>query len=356
MNENRSKAGKLESLQVFRGLAALSVIFYHVSLQFKYLVTEVSVEGVHSYARLGSLGVDFFFVLSGFIIFLIHQKDLGVPASARGFAIKRVIRIWPLVLAIVLIKSCYVALVRPADLSLIDVVNNLLLLPGPKLVGVSWTLTFEMLFYCAFFFAIVFGKKFAYYTALIWALIVLVFAMSGVSPADPLRTFVSPYILQFLAGALTAWVWRRVVLSRKISWVLGLTVLGLAIIGASFHPFNATHREWVADLDPIAGRALWGVVFCGTILLAVSNEALFQSRAMALLGVLGNASYAIYLFHNEMITLLIVVFRKLRLYGSVPTEVLMASVGIAVLIGGIVVHFLLERPLLRLCKKRATLG
>ena len=68
----------LKCLQAGRALAALAVVAFHLSTAFsdpRY--------GSHSigqaFTRHGNLGVDFFFVLSGFIILNAHARDIGRP-------------------------------------------------------------------------------------------------------------------------------------------------------------------------------------------------------------------------------------------------------------------------------------
>ena len=77
---------KLISLQYLRGLAATLVVFHHA------LATDLTI--AHgAWGKVGSWGVDIFFVISGFIIWRSAQ---GRPFSARGFLFRRVVRIFPL--------------------------------------------------------------------------------------------------------------------------------------------------------------------------------------------------------------------------------------------------------------------
>ena len=86
---------KLLSLQAGRGVAAIGVVFDHVSLimaQPEYGAHNV----LASVTQYGILGVNFFFVLSGFIILMAHYKDIGQPRSVGSYAYRRVIRIYPI--------------------------------------------------------------------------------------------------------------------------------------------------------------------------------------------------------------------------------------------------------------------
>jgi peptidoglycan/LPS O-acetylase OafA/YrhL len=76
-------------LQIGRGFAALFVVLFHLNN---------SVWGIGKYFRdpfsqalgFGNAGVQFFFVLSGFIIYLVHADDIGVPEQFRRLVFKKV--------------------------------------------------------------------------------------------------------------------------------------------------------------------------------------------------------------------------------------------------------------------------
>ena len=53
-------------------------------------------EGAGAAFNFGYAGVEFFFVLSGFIMVLVHRRDFGQPSKALVFMRKRVVRIYPI--------------------------------------------------------------------------------------------------------------------------------------------------------------------------------------------------------------------------------------------------------------------
>jgi exopolysaccharide production protein ExoZ len=83
-----------KSLQGTRALAALLVVLFHLGNTIalgKYF-------GIEAFAipfKFGSAGVEFFFVLSGFIIFAAHRNDISKPRRLTNYISKRVIRIYP---------------------------------------------------------------------------------------------------------------------------------------------------------------------------------------------------------------------------------------------------------------------
>ena len=94
--------GHLPALDGVRGLAILMVLLFHfVGQTTATNRLESAVNGVLSY---GCLGVDLFFVLSGFLITGILYDSSASPGYFRGFYMRRVLRIFPLyygVLAVV---------------------------------------------------------------------------------------------------------------------------------------------------------------------------------------------------------------------------------------------------------------
>jgi peptidoglycan/LPS O-acetylase OafA/YrhL len=77
----------LASLEGWRGLLALCVVAFH----FSYLYFG------SNWAPFGYLGVDFFFLLSGFIIARQYEASIALrETDFRTFAVRRLARLWPL--------------------------------------------------------------------------------------------------------------------------------------------------------------------------------------------------------------------------------------------------------------------
>lgn len=86
-------AKRLNLIQVFRGLAAVLVVFAHTDLIYNQNLNQ---DFLFKITTFGGSGVDFFFVLSGFIMFYIHQKDIGHQNKLGIFLFKRFTRVYPL--------------------------------------------------------------------------------------------------------------------------------------------------------------------------------------------------------------------------------------------------------------------
>jgi len=84
------------TLDALRGIAALAVMIYHQQ--------RAAVMG-HGY-----LAVDFFFILSGFVIAKAYERKLLSDMSFARFALVRIARLYPLLIAATLVASAYMAM------------------------------------------------------------------------------------------------------------------------------------------------------------------------------------------------------------------------------------------------------
>src|SRR5947209_3437989 len=138
---------QFDSLQVGRGFAALIVILFHARLIATKIAPLSRFEQIFSF---GSSGVDFFFVLSGFLICYVHLNDIGHPTSLWRYVRKRFTRIYPPYWVLCGLLAPWYLLIP----SLVAhqgargwpvILKSLALLPqnGTRIVGVTWSLEYE---------------------------------------------------------------------------------------------------------------------------------------------------------------------------------------------------------------------
>ncbi|MGR9148103.1 acyltransferase family protein [Rhizobium leguminosarum] len=139
--------GRFIFLDELRGLAALSVILLHASQIFSFRLNS------HP-----SLAVDFFFCLSGFVLANGYDQKLKSGAlGSRAFFLKRVVRLYPMIvvgvaLGVLASQFALTPSIALADVSILAV-GALLLLPLGLLVGQEafainnplWSICFEMI-------------------------------------------------------------------------------------------------------------------------------------------------------------------------------------------------------------------
>ena len=152
---------ELRAFTSLRGLAALAVVAMHFSATAQTLTSD----RVPSLVPRGHMAVDFFFVLSGFIMSYTYADSFlsGRPGAYVGFLTRRVARILPLhIVVIVLVVVAAGASVTLTGANIFfesgaffpDLMANLLLLPGLGLGtnfnGPSWSISTEMVAYLLF--------------------------------------------------------------------------------------------------------------------------------------------------------------------------------------------------------------
>src|SRR5215467_2966167 len=102
MNEKKEQKGKVffPNLDGLRFICFLSVFLFHsFATNYQYIKGAPLYRFVKGFlVANGNLGVNFFFVLSGFLItyLLFAEKEKYSKISIRNFYIRRILRIWPL--------------------------------------------------------------------------------------------------------------------------------------------------------------------------------------------------------------------------------------------------------------------
>lgn len=330
---------QITSLQVFRGLAALAVVMYHGSMSTSTYVAPVPPTAAAIFGQ-GYLGVDFFFVLSGFIIMYAHSGDGRSLDAVRRYTFKRLVRIFPayLPLAIALI-ALYAAFPGfsfngAPDYSLS---SSLLLVPAdrPPVLSVAWTLVHELLFYTIFLLFFVSRRLFVY-SLIGWAsLIVATNIIAGDMVNDPtnwLRYPLSILNMEFMLGVVAAWMVTSSVVACKPSWLIaGGVVMAASLLSAM----------------EISGIAFLRLGFAAGLALMIVGVARWERTNSpgwpVILVLMGNASYSIYLVHNPVFS---VAQRLSKQAGFNWVGGLIAGVAMAVA-AGYVYHIALERRAVR---------
>jgi exopolysaccharide production protein ExoZ len=316
----------LYGIQYLRAFAALAVVVFHAA------------EKSGEHFAIGAAGVDVFFVISGFIMWVISERR---PMTPQGFLLDRIRRIAPSYWLVtgVMILGAVAGLFPNLQLTGAHVLGSLFFMPmvspsngeiWPVLVQ-GWTLNFEIFFYVLFAGALFLPRY--------WRLVFLSVAFGCFfligqifQPASPaLHTYTRPIILEFLGGVFLAELWLR-------RWIAG-TSLGLACIGASLSGFAAIFLIG-ADFD----EAICGPLAMALVYGMVSLEADGSIGRVPVLTYLGDASYSIYLWHTLAIS---VIVKAAGLVGLSTSFTIVASV-IGGTILGAAAYELVEKPVRKL--------
>ncbi|MCO7219995.1 acyltransferase [Klenkia sp. PcliD-1-E] len=378
-----TRKGRLEFLDALRGIAAFVVAVQHIGETHWVEVLGWS----HHWFRAGEFGVLVFFLCSGFIIpaSLERRNDLV------EFWIGRAFRLWPLYLAvmalIMLAWGTSARLAPPAGFRVLeDGVLNLTMLQvfstRPLVIGASWTLGYELVFYLLVSVLFLLGLHRRSTTTSVVLLVAALGAggltslwMLQLRPTDTWWTFPAAGLLlvAVAAGRVPAWHGRAAVVAMGAVVVLAMSnrphdlyfsllLLGSMFVGTVLYRFTAgqvsgrvaarvfglalvvivlAQYSWhIGYTEPISGETPRWWTEAGTFVaayLVFGAALLLRHRSWPrALTYLGTISYSVYLLH----ALVLIVFPPLPGGPWVGFLAMMA----ATLLGSVLTYHVVEKP------------
>lgn len=326
-----SKRVTLELIQAGKGIAAMAVVLLYV------LGTLQSGEFIGL-----SSGIDFFFVLSGFIICFAYGKGLGKLSTVPVFLKNRFIRIYPLYFLVIL--SYFLANIAAhgggSTWKWKIIVKSFLLIPQPHsgifpVEMTGGTLGHLALLYLLFALVIPLsaGPRFGLIVA--WIALNVAF-MSGYIPRR-LDFLFSFHHFEFLLGCLCAFIAERNyrLFPGMMALFLGASFLVLQMVNEFFGLFDVHH--FIA----------YGIPFSLIVFGLASYDLFRRVKLNPLFGKLGDASYSLYLTHFGVAKFSLTILGSLVPAGKVGVAVSgLITLGVCIVVG-LAVHEIVEKPLLR---------
>ena len=352
LSRTPSGDGRLGMIEAGRALAALAVVLFHADT---IVTTNIAGAKGLPLLGLGERGVDFFFVLSGFIITLVHAGDIGRPDRLKRFAWRRWSRIYP-ILWIVVAGTTAMNVVLDGELyGAAKLWTSFTLWPSMvwPTPSVAWTLRHEIIFY-ALFGLLVLSRRWGGVVAFGWLGMTLLqtgLLLAGTSLHGLPAMLFSPLNLQFTVGCGVALAHRRF----GARYWQGALLLGLSLLVIAAWAkiaFALPGRTVMAYESPVGVTAdlvaglLFGLVVFG---LAGASSAVRTGRFVLLLGA---SSYALYLVHTPVLGLTGRFLPKILPHGfllSGGAYVLLVAAAVAV---GLLTHLVFEKPIARWLNRR----
>lgn len=345
---------KLNALQALRAHAAAMVVFVHAISTYGEKIGVV--EDLSLPQGLGQLGVKIFFCISGFIIYNSTEKLTPCFSSAREFIIRRGIRIAPLYWLATFVYAIKLSF-QGFPPSFVELMKSLLFMPYGDgngmmrpVLGVGWSLNFEMMFYGIFFFSILFNVRTRFYfiTATLIALSTIHYAIETISPIsanlNPIYLITDYFLYYFLTGVLLAKLAERFNASRY--WIKTTENQSLALTAAliiGYFYYTATH-----SIDAYILEALMLLCSVACVLSCIIESQEYktsESLTGKTLCLAGDASYSTYLTHGFVMGPVARIIHMLKIEIS-PLAFSFAMIFVCT-VAGIIVHIYIEKPSLR---------
>lgn len=350
--ESVKNTQSIDGLQYLRGIAALMVVFFHARSYFG---------DVPEWTRVGSRGVDIFFVISGFIMAYSTRRigdDVTAVKASLLFLSKRFIRVVPLYwIALLWTSSPYWVswlstsgslkeLYQNFNAELSSIAKDFVFIPHlsidedepgeifPVLIQ-GWTLNYELFFYFIFGLSMLFRKYRLVSTSLvIVALVVLgkIYHFNDVVA----QFYTSSILIEFVFGIIVFEVYSKTLhqtCRRALLMLFG--TIGFLLLNSG----SSTNDKLV--LAVASAIIVWVFI------------RLFRGVHIGPLKLLGDASYSIYLFHlaTFQITRGILAYLGLNPSGYLNIAFIILMHVLVSIVTGVAIFYAIEKPLLRILRK-----
>lgn len=337
---------ELRALTSVRGIAAWMVVLFHIRFSMAFLPG-----GVVAALGKGYLAVDFFFLLSGFVIWLTYGERLRREglAGAPGFLKRRIARVWPLHMFMLGVAVALALLLiatgrgNPQDFPFARLPLNVLMMQtwgftdGLAWNDPAWSISVEFAAYLMFpLLALAIDWRRVPTPAILGALaglFVLLHAGMVRGGAPDLgwaiaRLGLMRCLIEFAAGTAVCALWLRWA-AQPMRWALAAAAVGALLLG------GVAAGELPETLAVAPGFAAL------LLALALTSGMRWNPLEARWLHYLGEVSYATYLSHF----LLFVLFKLAMVDDPADVPAVLIALFLAlVLAASIALHHLVERP------------
>lgn len=297
--QQQIQPSRVYTLDVLRGVAALSVIFWHWQHFFYIgdqptnfeLMKQPFFLSLSLFYKYGALAVELFFCISGYVFFyLFFDKITRRNVTAANFFIDRFSRLYPLhittFIAVAVLQFIYIrdhsAYFIYQSNDLYHAILNILLIPawgfekGWSFNGPVWSVSVEMFLYGIFFIVCLLGKL--RYLA-VPGLIGIAYLIY------PDYHKIAAGIFSFFSGGLAFLLINRAryILGQKLSFCVALIAAGLAWVGVWLSPTLNTYY-------------IMGIAFPASVMI-IASLSFLNPDLMKRYAAIGDLSYSSYLLH-----------------------------------------------------------
>jgi peptidoglycan/LPS O-acetylase OafA/YrhL len=318
---------RYQNIELLRFIAALAVVYFHAVGTLRAVAfPEI---GPNPLTELGAAGVDVFFVISGFVIFLSLTRKNRTPIEfARDRLIRLVPAYWILTISHLVILAS-VAILRAAEVpfDFSWTIQSLFFVSQPlgnnlPLISQGWSLEIEMLFYLLVAVGLIIKNPIANIVFPAVALVSLV--GFGLLP---------DLALEFIFGGLLGYLYTRIKFPAPVA--IGAGVIGIVLFVAPVILGAVDAPRWVT----------WGI----PSMLVVFSAINLPQLNWKILPTIGAASYPVYLLHMMVIN---IVSPIMSMFGSSTAMFFFALASCLILsqVLGIIFDKMVDKPITRFLK------
>ena len=329
-----SKPHRFYEIDLLRFLAALSVMLYHYGFRGYSAdnMTSMPYLWIAPIVKYGNLGVNLFFIISGFVILMTASGG-----SARRFVVSRVVRLYPAFWACCTLTFLAIVIAGGTryHASLWQYILNMTMFGGfidvKPIDGAYWSLFVEMKFYALVLAVLLFRQMHRIKELLgLWLILVLLISHWPIPYAG---SFLIPkYAPYFIAGAMFYIVHTEGICAYKIFIIVMSYLLALR---EALHKLSSLQAYFHTYFSSIATATTLAIFFIVFFFISTGRTRKLAGDKWLFLGAL---TYPLYLLHENIG---FIIFNKL--YPHVNQHVIMIGTIGAMLIAAFIVNRMVEK-------------
>lgn len=305
--------------------------FFHVFLAHCFFTSNPEIsnspifENLTSYIGAGFLGLDYFFVLSSFLLTWLALSEWKTTGAFRPdlFLIRRSLRLWPLYFAILFGtyllfwgfgKQLAIESLPPIEVFLLFISNFWIANQGQNFLFFLvflWSIAVEEQFYLAWAFVLRFANKHLVLVCLLMILVSLIFRWLNLNHEPQLFFNTLSYLGNFGIGALTAWL--AFYNDSFIKMIEDLSKPTIAFIYLLFIVLTLGYFEWFqSHFMVVIEKLVFGIFFAFVILeQSFAKHSLYKLGQLKHVSFLGQLSLGLYCIHGIVLTCAMVLLNSL---------------------------------------------
>lgn len=338
----------LNHVHMMRGIAALLVVLFHALMYCRKYVGSTSIHEFYDLESLGAVGVDIFFIISGFIMVYVSYEKFGAKKAPVDYLVRRIIRIAPIywlwTLIYVALLLLLPSLFNENQFSISHTIKSLLFIPSEHeltgsvtpVLGPGWSLNFEMFFYYIFALFLLFPRNY-----LIPGLFFLFISLSAlgyyVQPENiALQVYTNTLLIEFLFGCLIGFLYKANVKLNLTTCYL-LILIGTGWLKSSVFFGTPDHLDENRFIT-------WGIGAAFIVTGFTFLEKIIVLKSKLLLAI-GETSYSIYLTHIFVLPAVAKLWMMAHLNEYLAGEFYVLFASVLAIIFGYIAYYATEKPI-----------
>lgn len=338
-----------------RIFAAFIVMLVHINSIY---AAKYGTNHYESFVQFGNSGVHIFFVLSGYVMYIIHKRDIGKGLKKAGlFAWKRFLRIYPTywIITTLVVIAMYFAPgeVKAYKYNVFYIIQSyslfeMGLMEGNPIIPAAWTLFHEIKFYAFFLLLITIPNKKVRMILILAAAALTASTLFGRYSGkwSFLNFYLTSFNWLFAFGILAGWITENFYPYLKSKFFIMISVITYIVISlaANFYLWEISNTSILSF--GVAGFLLvTSFASYETYLKTTPARNPFKLNSKGL--VLADATYCLYLLHYPVYTFVIILNNKMNL-PEFPLAILMIITAFTV---SLIYYRIIEFPIINALRK-----